>query len=68
MTRFTGPASATDVATGTGGASIELAAGATLALSTSTSLYGEIGTVGAAGGHARHSGGLNGAVGLRMRW
>lgn len=43
-------------------------AGATLALSTSTSLYGEIGTVGAAGGHARHSGGLNGAVGLRMRW
>ncbi|MBU7574981.1 MAG: autotransporter outer membrane beta-barrel domain-containing protein [Hydrogenophaga sp.] len=26
------------------------------------------GTVGAAGGHARHSGGLNGAVGLRMRW
>ncbi len=68
VTRFTGPAGATDVATGTGGASTELAAGATLALSTSTSLYGEIGTVWAAGGHARHSGGLNGTLGLRVRW
>ena len=68
VTRFTGPAGATDVATGTGGASTELAAGATLALSTSTSLYGEIGTVWAAGGHARYSGGLNGTLGLRVRW
>lgn len=68
VTRFTGPAGAADVAAGTGGASTELAAGATLALSTSTSLYGEIGTVWAAGGHARHSGGLNGTLGLRVRW
>lgn len=68
MTRFTGPAGATDVATGTGGASAELAAGATLALSAATSVYGEIGTMRAASGNARHSGGLNGTVGLRVRW
>ncbi|MCW5671911.1 MAG: autotransporter outer membrane beta-barrel domain-containing protein [Hydrogenophaga sp.] len=68
MTRFTGPAGATDVATGTGGASAELAAGATLALSAATSVYGEIGTMRAASGNAQHSGGLNGTVGLRVRW
>lgn len=68
VTRFTGPAGATDVATGTGGVSTELAAGATFALSTSTSLYGEISTMWAASGYARHSGGLNGTVGVRVRW
>lgn len=68
VTRFTGPAGTTDVASGTGGVSAELAAGATLALSAATSLYGEIGTVGAASGNAQHSGGLNGTVGLRVRW
>ena len=68
VTRFTGPAGATNVATGTGGLSTELAAGATLALSATTSLYGEIGTVGAASGNARHSSGLNGTVGVQVRW
>ena len=68
VTRFTGPAGATDVATGTGGASTELAAGATLAVSAATSLYGEIDTVRAASGNARHSGGLNGTVGVQVRW
>lgn len=68
VARFTGPAGATDVATGTGGGSTELAAGTTLALSASTRLYGEIGTVWAIGGHARHRGGLNGSVGLQVRW
>lgn len=68
VTRFTGPAGTTDVASGTGGVSAELAAGATLALSAATSLYGEIGTVGAASGNAQHSGGLNGAVGVQVRW
>ena len=43
-------------------------ASATLALSAATSLYGEIGTVGAASGNAQHSGGLNGAVGVQVRW
>ena len=68
VTRFTGPAGFADVATGTGGVSTELAAGATLALSARTSLYGEIGTVWASSGPARHRGGLNGGVGLRVRW
>lgn len=68
VTRFTGPAGFADVATGTGGVSTELAAGATLALSARTSLYGEIGTVWAASGPARHRGGPNGSVGVRVRW
>ena len=46
----------------------EIAAGATLALSAATSVYGEIGTMRAASGNAQHSGGLNGTVGLRVRW
>lgn len=68
VTRFTGPAGFADVATGTGGVSTELAAGATLALSARTSLYGELGSVWASSGPARHQGGLNASVGLRVRW
>jgi outer membrane autotransporter protein len=68
VTRFTGPAGFADVATGTGGVSTELAAGATLALSARTGLYGEIGTVWASSGQARHRGGLNGSVGIRVQW
>ncbi|WP_159596650.1 autotransporter family protein [Hydrogenophaga sp. BPS33] len=67
-TRFTGPAGFADVATNTGGVSSELAAGATLALSATTSLYGEIGKLWAHSGDARHSSGLNGSVGLRVSW
>jgi len=68
VVRFAGPAGFTDVATGTGGLSAELTAGATLALSATTSLYGEIGTLWAAHGNARHRGGLSGTAGLRVRW
>lgn len=68
VARFIGPAGSADVATGTGGASAELAAGATLALSTGISLYGEVGSAWSLGGAARHRGGLNGSLGLRVNW
>ncbi len=68
VARFTGPAGFADVATGTGGLSTELAAGATLALSRETQLYGELGALWASGGPARHRGGLNAGLGVRVRW
>lgn len=68
VARFIGPAGSADVATGTGGASAELAAGATLALSTGISLYGEVGSAWSLGGAARHRGGLNGSLGVRVDW
>jgi outer membrane autotransporter protein len=68
VTRFIGPAAYTDIATLTGGTSTELAAGATLRLTQSTSLYGEVGKVWASGGDARVKGGLNSSVGVKIRW
>lgn len=68
ITRFVGPGAATDIATGTGGTSTEFAAGATLALTAATSLYGEIGKLWASGGDAREDSGINGSIGVKVRW
>lgn len=68
VTRFIGPAAYTDIATRTGGTSTELAAGATLQLTQNMSLYGEVGKFWASGGGARTKSGLNGSVGLKIRW
>ena len=68
VTRFIGPAGYTDIATRTGGTSIELAAGATLRLTPGMSLYGEVGKLWASGGGARVKSGLNASVGLKVRW
>jgi outer membrane autotransporter protein len=68
ITRFVSPGAATDIATGTGGTSTEFAAGATLALTAATSLYGEIGKLWASGGDAREDSGINGSIGVKMRW
>ncbi|MDR6539182.1 hypothetical protein J2739_004978, partial [Variovorax soli] len=48
--------------------STELAAGFTLGLSESTSLYGEVGKLWASGGDARVKSQLDASVGLRVRW
>jgi autotransporter-associated beta strand protein len=48
--------------------STELAAGFTLRLSESTSLYGEVGKLWASGGDTRVKSQLNASVGLRVRW
>ncbi|RZL92599.1 MAG: autotransporter domain-containing protein, partial [Variovorax sp.] len=68
VARFTGPAAYTDILTRTGGTSSELAAGATLALGPTTSLYGEIGKLWASGGNTRVKSGVSGSVGVKVRW
>lgn len=68
ITRFTGPAAYADIATRTGGTSTEVAAGATLQLTQNMSLYGELGKLWASSGGARTKGGINGSVGMQVRW
>ncbi|RYF72587.1 MAG: autotransporter outer membrane beta-barrel domain-containing protein, partial [Comamonadaceae bacterium] len=68
ITRFIGPAAFTDIATGSGGTSSELAAGATWQVSQSTSIYGEVGKLWASGGNARTKSGINGSLGVKVRW
>ncbi|RYF72585.1 MAG: hypothetical protein EOO29_28110 [Comamonadaceae bacterium] len=68
ITRFVGPAAFTDIATRSGGTSSELAAGATWQVSQSTSLYGEVGKLWASGGSARTKSGINGSLGVKVRW
>jgi outer membrane autotransporter protein len=65
---FIGPAAATVIATSTGHTSTELAAGATLKLSNSTHLYGELGKLWATGGDARVRNSAQGSLGVRVRW
>ena len=68
VTRFIGPAAYTDILTRTGGTSSELAAGATLVLSPTTSLYGELGKLWASGGNARVKSSVNASLGVKVRW
>jgi outer membrane autotransporter protein len=68
VTRFIGPAAATDIASQSGGSSTELAAGATLRITQTTSLYGELGKLWASGGSTRSKSGINAGVGVRMQW
>jgi len=65
---FIGPAATTNIATRTGGTSSELAVGATLQLTPSTSLYAEVGKLWASGGDTRTRSGVNGTVGVKIRW
>jgi len=67
-TRFINPAAITTIASSTGSTSTELAAGFTLGLSQSTSLYGEVGKLWASGGDTRVKSQLNASAGLRVRW
>jgi len=67
--RFIGPAAYTDIATRTGGTSTELAAGATLQLTQGASIYAELGKLWSSGGSVRtRSNGIEGSVGVRVRW
>ncbi|PNG47328.1 MULTISPECIES: autotransporter outer membrane beta-barrel domain-containing protein [unclassified Variovorax] len=67
-TRFINPAASTAIASSRNGTSTELAAGFTLALSESTSLYGEVGKLWDSGGDTRVKSQLNASAGLRVRW
>ena len=68
VTSFIGPAASTPILTRTGGTSSEVALGATWQLSQSTSLYGEVGKLWASGGDAKTKGGVNGSLGVKVRW
>jgi len=68
VARYLTPSAGAGIATPTGGTSTELAAGFTLALSQTTSLYGELGKLWASGGAVRAQSGINGSLGVRMRW
>ena len=67
-THFISPAASTAIASSKGSTSTELAAGFTLGLSESTSLYGEVGKLWASGGDTRVKSQLDASVGLRVRW
>ncbi|MEZ2298665.1 autotransporter-associated beta strand repeat-containing protein [Variovorax sp. RCC_210] len=68
IARFVNGATTTDIAAPTGGTSSELAGGFTLALSQSTSLYGELGKLWASGGNAKVKSSVNGSLGVRVKW
>ncbi|MEJ8810189.1 autotransporter outer membrane beta-barrel domain-containing protein [Variovorax ureilyticus] len=65
---FIAPAASTPIASATGYTSAEVAGGATLALSPSTTLYGEVGHVFDVGGDARVKSSVQGSVGVRLSW
>ncbi|RQO60191.1 hypothetical protein DBV14_06385 [Variovorax sp. KBW07] len=58
----------TAIASSTGGTSAELAAGATLALTPTFGLYGEIGKLWSAGGDTRVKSSVQGGIGARILW
>jgi len=68
IARFVNGSTTTDIAAPTAGTSTELAGGFTLALSPSTSLYGEIGKLWASGGDAKIRSSVNGSIGVRVKW
>ncbi|MDQ0038562.1 outer membrane autotransporter protein [Variovorax boronicumulans] len=68
IARFVNGTTTTDIAAPTGGTSTELAGGFTLALSPSTSLYGELGKLWASGGNAKVKSSVNGSLGVRAKW
>lgn len=68
ITRFTGPAGTTDIATRTGGTSSELVAGGTVQLNNRLSLYGEVGKMWATSDTVRLGSGVNGSIGAKMLW
>ena len=68
IARFVGPAGSTDIVSGSGHTTAELAGGLTLTLNPTASLYGEVGKLWATGGDSRVKSGLQGSIGTRMRW
>jgi len=69
QTRFVGPAGSTTMSSPVGYDSLETAAGLTLALSPSTSLYGEIGRLFHTGsGDAKVATTVQGSVGVKIRF
>ncbi|MCR6475860.1 autotransporter-associated beta strand repeat-containing protein [Variovorax sp. ZS18.2.2] len=68
VTSFMAPGGRAAISSSTGGTSAELAAGATLALTPSFALYGELGKLWSAGGDTRVKSSVQGSVGARVLW
>lgn len=68
VARFSAPAGTTDIRAKGGYTSTELAVGAMLQLTKSTSLYGDVGRLWANSGDSRVKTGLQGSVGLKVLW
>jgi outer membrane autotransporter protein len=66
--RFISPAATTVIASEGSYSAGEVAAGATLALTPTVSLYGEIGTLWNIGGDADVKSSVQGSLGIKMRW
>lgn len=68
VARFVTTAATTDIQARGGYTATELAAGASLQLTPTTSLYGEVGKLWANGGDSRVKSGVQASVGLRVLW
>lgn len=68
VARFVNGTTSTDIAAPIGGTSTELAGGFTLTLNQSTSLYGEVGKLWSSGGDTKVRSGINGSLGVRVKW
>ena len=68
MATFITPGASTDIKAKGGYTATELAAGATLQLSNSTSLYGELSKLWANGGDSRVKSGVQASVGVKVLW
>ena len=68
MATFISPAASTRIASAAGYTSTELAAGMTLAVTPTTTLYGEVGQLYSAGGDARVKSSVQGSLGVRVSW
>ncbi|MDM0015762.1 autotransporter outer membrane beta-barrel domain-containing protein [Variovorax sp. J22P168] len=68
VVRFIGPAGSLAIASGGGYSAAEVAAGATLALSPATSLYGELGHLWSIGGDATVKFSVQASLGIKVRW
>jgi outer membrane autotransporter protein len=66
--RFINGGFSTPIASSSRYTSVELATGATLTLSKTVSVYGELGKVFSTGGDTRVKSSIQGAVGVRVRW
>jgi outer membrane autotransporter protein len=68
VVNFIGPATSTGIASASGYTATEVAGGFTLALTSATSVFGEVGRTFSAGGDARVKSSVQGTIGLRVTW
>ena len=68
VARFINGPFVTPIASSANYTSVEVAGGATLSLTKTVSIYGEIGKAFSAGGDTKVKSSIQGAIGMRVRW